>query len=342
MRLSAASGPRTPGGPAGGIGGGAGAGTGSGAALPIPAAYRERVRFDEPMATHCSWHAGGPAQAYYSPRDVEELAGFLRALPLSVPVYWVGLGTNLLVREGGVRGVLIATPGAFTRIERRSQSTVYCEASVPCARIARLCANWSLPQAEFFSGIPGSLGGALAMNAGAFGDETWRHVLSVETIDRSGERRRRMAGEYQVGYREVRLAAASAAAAAPVAAAEAVTEWFLSAQLQFDPQAVAGGTIAALMQQRRQTQPLGVWSCGSVFKNPPGDHAARLIESAGLKGMRIGDAQVSEKHANFIINTGHARAADLEQLIRHVQSTVQQRFGVMLEPEVRIIGEEGG
>jgi UDP-N-acetylmuramate dehydrogenase len=302
------------------------------AALPIPAAYAARVRLDEPMAAHCSWHAGGAAQAYFSPRDLEELTGFLRALPPPVPVYWVGLGTNLLVREGGIRGVVIATAGAFTRIERRSASTLYCEASVPCARIARNCAMWSLPQAEFFAGIPGSLGGALAMNAGAFGDETWRHVLSVETIDRAGERRRRSSADYEVGYRSVALRAATATPA-----------WFLSAELQFDPQAVAGtggGTIAALMQRRRETQPLGAWSCGSVFKNPPGDHAARLIDSAGLKGARIGDALVSEKHANFIINCGQARAADLEQLIRHVQATVQQRFGVLLEPEVRIVGEE--
>src|SRR6185437_6938788 len=234
---------------------GGGAPGGCAAPLPIPAAYVARVRLDEPMAAHCSWHAGGAAQAYFNPRDVEELAGFLRALPPSVPVYWVGLGTNLLVREGGIRGVVIATAGAFTRIERRSASTVYCEASVPCARIARNCALWSLPQAEFFAGIPGSFGGALAMNAGAFGDETWRHVLSVQTIDRAGEHRGYSRADYEVGYRSVAL---RAAAATPV--------WFLAAELQFDPQALVGGTtsgssgdgtIAALMQRRRETQPLG-------------------------------------------------------------------------------------
>ena len=173
------------------------------------------------------------------------------------------------------------------------------------------------------------------MNAGAFGDETWRHVLSVETIDRAGQRRRRDAADYQVGYRTVALRAATS---------EGAAEWFLSAQLRFDPQVAAGAgtgdTIAALMQRRRETQPLGTWSCGSVFKNPPGDHAARLIDDAGLKGTRIGDALVSEKHANFIINCGQASAGDLEQLIRQVQATVQQRFGILLEPEVRIVGEE--
>lgn len=297
----------------------------------VPAAFQARVRFDEPMGQHCSWRAGGRAQVYFSPRDAEELSGFLRALPPEVPVHWVGLGTNLLVREGGVQGVVIATPGAFTRIERRSQERVYCEASVPCARIARCCANWAMSQGEFFSGIPGTLGGALAMNAGAFGDETWRHVLSVETINRQGERLMRPAADFRVGYRQVALAQGTEA-----------LECFICAELRFDPAAAPSGALAQLMQRRRETQPLGAWSCGSVFKNPPGDHAARLIESVGLKGYRIGDAVVSEKHANFIINCGAASATDLEQLILHVQDTVQRLCGVRLEPEVRIIGEPLG
>jgi UDP-N-acetylmuramate dehydrogenase len=332
----------------------------------VPTAFQTRVRYDEPMGPHCSWRAGGRAQVYFTPRDVEELSGFLRALPAAVPVYWVGLGTNLLVREGGVAGVVIATPGVFTRIERRSQARVYCEASVPCARIARCCLNWAMSQGEFFSGIPGTLGGALAMNAGAFGDETWRHVTSVETIDRSGERHARPATDFRVGYREVALlgGAGHAAADAHASAGEGTgagvaegtgagvaegtgadggaRECFLSAQLQFDPAAAPSGALAELLQRRRDTQPLGAWSCGSVFKNPPGDHAARLIESAGLKGYRIGDAVVSEKHANFIINCGAASATDLERLILHVQATVQQRCGVQLQPEVRIIGESAG
>ncbi len=308
----------------------------------VPTAFQTRVRYDEPMAQHCSWRAGGRAQVYFSPRDAEELCAFLRALPPAVPVYWVGLGTNLLVREGGVQGVVITTPGAFTRIERRSQARVYCEASVPCPRIARCCTNWAMSQGEFFSGIPGTLGGALAMNAGAFGDETWRHVISVQTIDRGGERHMRPASDYRVGYRAVALLGAAASAAAAGARADDALECFVSAELQFDPVAAPSGALAQLMQRRRDTQPLGAWSCGSVFKNPPGDHAARLIESAGLKGYRIGDAVVSEKHANFIINSGAASAADLERLILHVQSTVQGLCGVRLEPEVRIIGEPAG
>ena len=298
--------------------------------LSFAADFNGRVRYDEPMSAHTSWHAGGPADVLFSPRDVEDLSAFLRALPPQIPVYWVGLGSNLLVRDGGIRGVVIATPGAFTRIERRSQTRVYCEASVPCARIARLCVKWGLGQGEFFSGIPGTLGGALAMNAGAFGDETWRHVLSVESIDRRCQRRVRAAQEFRASYRHIDW---------PAGAAE---EWFLSAELMFEPHADnAPHTVQSLLQRRRDTQPLGQWSCGSVFKNPPGDHAARLIEAAGLKGYRIGDAAVSDKHANFIVNLGQARAGELEALIRHVQLTVQRASGVLLEPEVRIIGEAG-
>jgi UDP-N-acetylmuramate dehydrogenase len=302
--------------------------------LSITPEFMTRVRWHEPMAGHTSWRAGGPADMFFLPRDMEDLSAFLRVLPVNVPVYWVGLGSNLLVRDGGIRGAVVATAGAFTRIERRSQSRIYCQASVPCARIARACANWNLSQAEFFSGIPGTFGGALAMNAGAFGDETWRHVISVETIDRRGQRRVRPAAEYRVGYRQVEPPASIAAAGSE--------EWFLSAELQFEPlNGDVRSSVRSLTDRRKQTQPLGLWSCGSVFKNPTGDHAARLIEAAGLKGYRIGDAIVSEKHANFIINEGHATASELEQVIRHVQRTVRRVHGVALETEVRIVGEGG-
>ena len=294
--------------------------------------FMARVRWHESMSAHTSWRAGGPADMFFVPRDIEDLASFLRALPADVPVYWVGLGSNLLVRDGGIRGVVVATAGAFTRIERRSQSRIYCQVSVPCARIARACVNWGLAQAEFFGGIPGTFGGALAMNAGAFGDETWRHVLSVETIDRRGQRRERTPQHFHIGYRHVEPVDPGQRAGSE--------EWFLSAELQFEPRTgEPRNSVRSLTERRRQTQPIGRWSCGSVFKNPPGDHAARLIDTAGLKGYRFGDAVVSEKHANFIINDGHASATELEQLIRHVQQTVERVHGIALEPEVRIVGE---
>ena len=285
-----------------------------------------RVRRDEPMSKHTSWRVGGPADLFFTPHDRAELAGFLRALPDGTPVYWVGLGSNLLVRDGGLRGVVVCTHGAFTRLERRAQQRVYCEAGVPCTRLARQCGKWELGQAEFFAGIPGTFGGALAMNAGAYGGETWSCVRSVELMARDGQVRSRAPGEFQVGYRHVE---------GPLA-----DEWFLAAELEFGPRSVAAAnTVRELSERRRQSQPLGEWSCGSVFTNPPGDHAARLIESAGLKGYRIGGAVVAEKHANFILNEKSATAHDLETLIGHIQQTVQRVHGVTLVPEVRIVGE---
>jgi UDP-N-acetylmuramate dehydrogenase len=212
-------------------------------------------------------------------------------------------------------------------VARLAETRVSCESGVPCARLARQCTAWGLGQAEFFGGIPGTLGGALAMNAGAYGGETWAQVMSVEVIDRRGARRTRPASEYQPGYRHVTRPAND--------------EWFLGAELKFERRDAAAAThVRQLAERRRQTQPLGEWSCGSVFTNPPGDHAARLIESAGLKGFQIGGAVVSEKHANFILNEGDATATDLEQLILHVQQTVQRVHGVLLIPEVKIVGEQ--
>jgi UDP-N-acetylmuramate dehydrogenase len=295
--------------------------------VAIASGFQARVRRDEPMSKHTSWRVGGPADVFFTPRDREDLAAFLRALPTEVPLCWVGLGSNLLVRDGGVRGVVICTQGAFTRLERLSATNVHCDAGVPCARLARQCATWGLGQAEFFAGIPGTFGGALAMNAGAYGGETWNCVASVETVDRSGRLRHRERQEFKVGYRHVEF---------PVPG-----EWFLAAELYFGPREPGEERrVRELAERRKQTQPLGLWSCGSVFTNPPGDHAARLIEATGLKGCRRGGAVVSEKHANFIINEGGATARDIEALIGHVQQTVQQVHGVTLVPEVRIIGEE--
>jgi UDP-N-acetylmuramate dehydrogenase len=203
---------------------------------------------------------------------------------------------------------------------------VYGEAGLACARIARQCIKWGLGPAEFFAGIPGTLGGALAMNAGAFGGETWRHVVEVETIDRAGNEHRRPASEYQISYRHVEPPAAE--------------EWFLAARLRFEVRPPEHRSeVTELLERRKATQPIGEWSCGSVFTNPPGDHAARLIEAAGLKGLRIGDASVSVKHANFIINHGAATATDVESLIGRVQDEVQRAHGVRLHPEVRIVGQ---
>ena len=285
-----------------------------------------RVKRDEPMSKHTSWHVGGPAEVYFNPRDRDELSAFLRQLEPNVPICWVGLGSNLLVRDGGIDGVVVSTHGTLDRLERISETTVFAEAGVACARIAKQCIKWGLGPAEFFAGIPGTLGGALAMNAGAFGGETWRHVVEVETVDRHGKQHTRQAGEYKVSYRHVEP---------PVA-----EEWFLGAKLVFEHKPGANETeVRDLLARRKASQPIGEWSCGSTFTNPPQDHAARLIEVSGLKGYRVGDASVSAKHANFIINHGEAKAADIEALIAHVQATVKKLHGVQLNPEVRIVGK---
>ena len=290
----------------------------------LPEEFAARVRFGELLSRHTSWHVGGPADIFFMPRDRADLIAFLKVLPPAVPLLWLGLGSNLLVRDGGVRGVVVSTRDALNALERRGERGVYAEAGVPCAKLARQCARWDLGPAEFFSGIPGTMGGALAMNAGAFGGETWRQVRRVETINRHGEVCVRQASEYSVSYRHVE--------------APANDEWFLAAELVFEAGSSEEST-RALLERRKQTQPIGEWSCGSVFTNPPGDHAARLIESAGLKGMRIGGAVVSTKHANFILNEGTATARDIESLIEQVQLAVERQHGRKLTPECRIVGE---
>ena len=280
----------------------------------------------EPLRRHTSWRVGGPADLFYEPVSIAELREVLAALPSSAPLLWLGLGSNLLVRDGGFRGAVVATSKLPRELDRLDGDRVRAGAGLPCALLARQCVRWQLGPAAFFAGIPGTVGGALAMNAGAFGGETWTHVESVATIDRIGEVRERPRADFQIGYRSVRGAA---------------EEWFLAATFALRNDATTARGLKEMLARRNATQPLGVPSCGSVFRNPPGDYAGRLIEQAGLKGARIGGAIVSEKHANFIVNEGNATAADIENLIEHVQTQVEKSSGVRLEPEVRIVGEKG-
>jgi UDP-N-acetylmuramate dehydrogenase len=294
--------------------------------LIVDAGFEARVKRDEPMSRHTSWHIGGPADLYFSPRDRGDLLAFLATLPAETPLFWLGLGSNLLVRDGGIRGVVIDTQSGLTRLERVNDTTVTCEAGVPCARLARQCIKWGLASAEFLAGIPGTLGGALFMNAGAFGGETWPRVRSVDVCDARGVDRRRDAREYQFGYRHI----------VPPAAGE----FFLAAALQFEYRpGITEEGMREMLARRKETQPIGEWSCGSTFTNPPGDHAARLIEAAGLKGTRIGDIMVSPKHANFLVNVEAATAADVEGLVLLIQQEVDRQFNVKLVPEFRTVGE---
>ncbi len=282
------------------------------------------LRRDEPMSKHTSWRVGGPAEYFFKPASIEDLAHYFAELGADVPVFWFGVGSNLLVRDGGLPGVVISVAGILNHIEQTGDHQVTAGAGIPCTQLARQCIRWGLGPSEFFAGIPGTLGGALAMNAGAHGGETWERVRSVKTIDRQGEVRVRLPHDYEIAYRSV---------------SGPGEEWFLEAVLEFDPTANASmDTLKEMLERRKATQPLGLPSCGSIFRNPPGDHAARLIEAAGLKGHRIGGAEVSEKHANFIINSAGASAADVEQLINFVQQTVADQQGVDLVHEVRIVG----
>ena len=286
---------------------------------------RGEMRYDEPMARHLSWRAGGNAKCYYLPADIEDLSVLLASLPEGEDILWLGLGSNTLVRDAGFDGTVIALQGVMNELERLDDNRVYAGAGVTASKLARYCAKQNLIGAGFFAGIPGLVGGALAMNAGAFGGETWRHVVSVETIDHKGNRHKRNADEYQVGYRSIKGPA---------------DEWFTAATFQFEQGdgSAASASIKQLLARRAETQPMGAASCGSVFTNPENDHAARLIEACGLKGYRIGGAVVSQKHANFIINDNNASADDIESLIKYVQKAVLEQQGVELHTEVRIVG----
>ena len=290
-------------------------------------ALRGVLKLNESMARHTSWRVGGPAERFYEPADLDDLALFLAQTSENEPLLWIGLGSNLLVRDGGIRGTVIVTSGLLNEMSLLNETLVRIEAGVSCARAARFAAKQGLVGAEFLAGIPGTLGGALAMNAGAFGDETWPRVAAVETINRYGVRYVRKPDEYEVSYRHVRGPA---------------NEWFVAAHLKLE----AGDAMAAtarikeLLDRRNASQPIGQPSCGSVFRNPANDYAGRLIEACGLKGQCIGGACVSEKHANFIINSGNATATEIEAMIAKVMTTVEQQHGVRLIPEVHIVGEK--
>ncbi len=289
---------------------------------------RGEMLFDEPMSRHTSWRAGGNAQRVYQPADLADLQRFLQQVPANEPLLAVGLGSNLLVRDGGLRGTVLLMVGALTELRMEGDNVIYAQAGVAGAKLARFAASNNLCGAEFFVGIPGTLGGMLAMNAGCYGSETWQKVERVQVLTRSGELLERTPQEYELGYRHVALRKAS-------------EEFFVGAWLKLDTGDVeaARQKIKALMEKRSASQPLQLPNAGSVFRNPPGNYAAKLIEGCGLKGRRIGGAQVSEKHANFIVNVGGATAADIERLIEDVRATVEAKTGVQLHPEVRIVGE---
>jgi UDP-N-acetylmuramate dehydrogenase len=300
------------------------------------AGLRGELKRREPMAHHVSWRAGGAARTAYFPADLDDLIAFLRSLPAAEPVLMTGLGSNLLVRDGGLRGTVIFTQRALREVRLDHLGVlgggIYAEAGAASPKVARFAALNELAGAEFLTGIPGTVGGALAMNAGCYGGETWNIVAHVHTVDRAGKRRVRTPEEYEIDYRHVHLKAEGP---------HPPEEWFLAAvfNLKRGSGAESRAKITELLKRRIAAQPLNEPNAGSVFRNPQGDYAARLIEACGLKGHAIGGAMISDKHANFIVNRGAARGADIEALILLVERSVKEKFGVALEREVRIVGE---
>ena len=290
------------------------------------AAHAGKLLLNEPMARYTSWRVGGAADKFYVPAGLEDLRHFLQSLAVDEAIHFIGLGSNLLVRDGGIRGTVVLMHNVLTEL-KMDGSLIYAEAGVTCAKLSKYCAKQAKQGGEFFAGIPGTVGGALAMNAGCYGSETWNVVQRVTTIDRRGELHTREASEFVSSYRHVDMPDAD--------------EWFVAAWLGLEAGDAheSAQKIKALLAQRLSAQPLNMPNAGSTFRNPPGDYAARLIEVCGLKGYIMGGAQVSEKHANFIVNIGGASALDIELLIKHMRDTVLEKQGVALQQEVKVMGE---
>ncbi|PJD92764.1 MAG: UDP-N-acetylenolpyruvoylglucosamine reductase [Legionella sp.] len=290
---------------------------------------RGQLLFNEPLSDYNTWRVGGPARVLYKPDSLDDLAHFLQKCPASEPILWLGLGSNSLIKDGGIDGVVVLTLGCLSQLVKISDTLVRVEAGVSCAKMARFCTRNQLTGGEFWAGIPGTMGGALRMNAGCAHRETWTSVIEVETMTRSGEHRIRKPQEFDIAYRHV--------------TGLDKDEWFVAATCQLTPgdQTQSADLIKELLAHRAATQPTNEYNCGSVFRNPPNHFAAQLIESCGLKGHQIGGAVVSQKHANFIINhQGSASAKDIEQLMFFVRQTVYEKTEIELIHEVHIIGED--
>ena len=288
--------------------------------------FEDDCSCDESMAKHTSWGIGGCADLFYSPKSREDLVSFLSSIDPNLPITWIGKGTNILIRDGGIRGVVISTKSFLKEIEKTSEYLYKVEAGVACVELALFCQKNGIGPAAFFSGIPGSIGGALTMNAGSFGMETWDLVKEVEVINEKGDISFIEKESFDIAYRTVTFP---------------FRLWFLSCSmfLSSDEETTKDNLIA-LRNQRIRTQPLSEDTCGSVFKNPPGNFAGALIEGSGLKGFKIGSASISEKHANFIVNQGGATAGDIENLINHTRQVVKKNYDIDLQLEVRIMGEK--
>lgn len=285
---------------------------------------RGRLTADAPLGAQTWFRTGGPAEVLFRPADTADLAEFLKALPADVPVTVLGVGSNLLVRDGGIKGVVVRLMRGFTAIAVEG-SEVVAGAGAPDLNVALTARDHALAGLEFLSGIPGTIGGAFPTNAGAYGSELADVLISAEAVDRAGTVRTVTPAELGLGYRHSR----------------APEDWiFTSARLRATPgdQMTIARRIAEIDSARAESQPRSRTG-GSTFANPPNLKAWELIDHAGCRGLRIGGAQVSEKHCNFLINLGDATAADIESLGEEVRSRVFKQSGVLLQWEIRRLGE---
>lgn len=291
---------------------------------------KNSLLLNHPLNRYTSWRAGGPGEVVLIPESIEDIQTALAFIPKDYPVTWLGLGSNVLIQDHGISGLVIITQGSVLNETKIDGETIYAQAGVPCGQLARFVARNNKAGLEFLAGIPGTVGGALAMNAGCYGGETWDHVIQVETLDRGGARHIRQKDEFNIAYRKALFRGLTTGS---------IQEYFLSAIFKVKE----GDKVESLLQiktmldKRNQSQPTNLPNCGSVFKNPPGNHAAKLIEACGLKGVKIGGAQISEKHANFIVNIDHASSQDILDLIALAKQKVKEKFQIELEQEVKVL-----
>ncbi|MDP3175811.1 MAG: UDP-N-acetylmuramate dehydrogenase [Phenylobacterium sp.] len=282
---------------------------------------------DEPLAPFTWFRVGGPAELVFLPEDEDDLAGFLAGLDPGVPVTPLGVGSNTLVRDGGVEGVVIRLGRGFARVEPRGEARIFAGAAVPDAIVARDAARAGIAGLEFYRGVPGAIGGACIMNAGCYGAETKDVLVEAYAVTRAGDRLTLSNAEMAFSYRK----------SARAAQGDLIVTGALFQGTPDEPAAIEA-RMGEITAKREQSQPIREKTGGSTFKNPPGRSSWKLIDDAGWRGKPFGGAMFSPLHTNFLINTGEASAADLEGLGEAVRADVKAKFGVDLEWEIKRIG----
>ena len=284
-----------------------------------------RLREDVSLKDYNTWKIGGKAEYFYEPSDIKDLKLFLELLQ-NTPITFLGNGSNVLIRDGGINGCVICLKNTLNNYFVKDEEYIF-EAGLSCMKMAQITARENYEGLEYLCGIPGSLGGALAMNAGCYGGNIWDHVSTVSLINNDGEIIKKNKNDFIIGYRNTSLEE---------------NNFFISAVFKLRKNKLKNSLekIKEFLQDRRSKQPTGLLSCGSVFKNPKNMYAAKLIESIGLKGYKIGGACISEKHANFIISDKSTKSIDIEKLINFTQKEVFKKKEVILETEVKFIGNK--